>query len=222
MGWQLFPTGIGWRSFDRTVEEGTFRCPNVRCGPGSDPPQRYRLRSGRNWVTILFIPVIPLNRTGSYVQCRKCKSALPVSVLDRTVPPLAADRGDPEVVYDLGDWSQPEVEKLQNQLVERDVSFLMESSTELAVDKRHEALVDALVVEITGSPSRPANSADREIVYATGTWSSQQLAEISAELSRDGVAFHFDDGALVVDQVHEATVDELVERVTGETVTSAE
>ena len=84
MGWQLFPTGVGWREFSRTRSTGTFRCPNDRCKGHRQEEQQYRHREARNWATVLFLPVIPLNRRGHYIECRHCKSTMPVSVLDRS------------------------------------------------------------------------------------------------------------------------------------------
>lgn len=78
----LWPIGVGWRQRSSTVGEGTFECPNPRCkGKASGSHQQYRAREARNWVVLLHIPVIPLNVTGSYVQCRSCKSNFSHSVL---------------------------------------------------------------------------------------------------------------------------------------------
>ena len=54
---------FGLRVYFRTVGQGTFHC--QRCG--GDRP--YRLRSGRRWIHLFFIPLIPLGKAGEYVQC---------------------------------------------------------------------------------------------------------------------------------------------------------
>lgn len=91
MGWQLFPTGIGWREFSVTKEEGSFGCPNARCRGRATATQQYRLRRARNWFTVLFVPVLPLNGRGFYVECRHCKSIFSVDVLrDATGASVAA------------------------------------------------------------------------------------------------------------------------------------
>jgi hypothetical protein len=83
----LQPIGIGWRQRARTVGEGTFGCPNERCkGRAGSTEQRYRERQTRNWLILLHIPVIPLNTTGAYIECRSCKSRFSYSVLRTPIP----------------------------------------------------------------------------------------------------------------------------------------
>jgi zinc-ribbon family len=65
----------GLRVFFRTISEGVFHCRNC----GGD--RQYRLRSGRRWFTVFFIPVIPLNKAGEHVQCQTCKTRYVVDVL---------------------------------------------------------------------------------------------------------------------------------------------
>ena len=84
MGFMLWPAGIGWKEVSSTKDQGTFVCPNGRCksnGPNATKTAEYRQRHARNWFAILYIPLIPLNHRGDYVECRSCKSVLPVSVL---------------------------------------------------------------------------------------------------------------------------------------------
>jgi tellurite resistance protein len=66
---------FGLSVFFRTVDEGTFHCPNC----GGD--RSYRRRSGRRWFTFFFLPVIPLRRLGEVVQCGACRTRFGVSVL---------------------------------------------------------------------------------------------------------------------------------------------
>jgi hypothetical protein len=58
----------GLRVFYRTIGQGVFHC--RRCGGD----RHYRLRSGRRFFTLFFIPVIPLNKVGEHVQCLTCKT----------------------------------------------------------------------------------------------------------------------------------------------------
>ena len=80
MGWQLFPTGIGWREFNSTPGRGDFTCPNPRCKSAATATP-YHHKAGRNWFTVLFVPIIPLNKTGEWVRCTRCKSTYPLHVL---------------------------------------------------------------------------------------------------------------------------------------------
>lgn len=221
MGWQLFPTGIGWRSFDRTMEEGLFRCPNLRCIPTSEDGHRYRLRSARNWATVLFVPLIPLNRTGWFVQCRECRSALPVDVLGGNghVVPVGTSRNgatDPDVLYDLGGWDPMQVAEVRDELAVRAVAYKIEEPAWLVVDKRHESLVDNLVAAITGEAASTLDAAPSELEYLTADWNPSHTRRIMAALAEAGVQAYFDDGALVVPRSAEAIVDEVVEHVTGD------
>jgi len=66
---------FGLRVYFRTTGQGTFHC--QRCG--GDRP--YRLKSGRRWFHVFFIPVIPLGQAGEYVQCTECGTRYSSDVL---------------------------------------------------------------------------------------------------------------------------------------------
>ncbi len=59
----------------RTIGQGIFHCP--RCGGD----RQYRLRSGRRFFTLFFLPVIPLTRVGEHVQCTTCRTRFATDVL---------------------------------------------------------------------------------------------------------------------------------------------
>jgi zinc-ribbon family len=65
----------------RTIGEGVFHCP--KCGGD----RQYRLRSGRRFFTVFFLPLIPLGKVGEHVQCMTCRSRFPTQVL--TLPTVA-------------------------------------------------------------------------------------------------------------------------------------
>jgi hypothetical protein len=58
----------GLRVIYRTLGRGVFFC--RRCGGDRE----YRHRAGRRFVTVFFVPLIPLARTGEHVQCLTCKT----------------------------------------------------------------------------------------------------------------------------------------------------
>ena len=58
----------GTRVFYRTIGRGAFHC--RRCGGD----RRYRLRRGRRFFMLFFIPVIPLSTAGEHVQCLSCRT----------------------------------------------------------------------------------------------------------------------------------------------------
>ena len=65
----------GLRVIYRTLGNGVFFC--RRCGGD----RKYRHRAGRRFITVFFIPLIPLTRTGEHVQCRTCKTRYVTEVL---------------------------------------------------------------------------------------------------------------------------------------------
>ncbi|GAA4229493.1 hypothetical protein GCM10022254_22100 [Actinomadura meridiana] len=66
---------FGLTAVFRTVSEGTFHCP--RCGGD----RAYRRRAGRRWISVFFVPVVPLWRLGEAVVCRTCRVRFPPSAL---------------------------------------------------------------------------------------------------------------------------------------------
>jgi hypothetical protein len=59
----------------RTLGRGVFFC--RRCGGDRE----YRHRAGRRYVTIFFIPLVPLTKAGEHVQCLTCKTRYVTEVL---------------------------------------------------------------------------------------------------------------------------------------------
>ncbi|WP_246151854.1 tellurite resistance TerB family protein [Rubripirellula reticaptiva] len=60
----------------RTRERGNFYCPGCRV------PQTHRLRARRPWLTLYFIPTIPIGNAEVFVQCDQCKQTWDPTVLD--------------------------------------------------------------------------------------------------------------------------------------------
>ena len=65
----------GLRVVYRTLGRGVFFC--RRCGGDRE----YRHRTGRRYVTIFFLPLIPLTKTGEHVQCLSCRTRYVTEVL---------------------------------------------------------------------------------------------------------------------------------------------
>jgi hypothetical protein len=63
-----------------TLSSGQFYCPQCRTR------RTYELRSGRNWLTLYFIPLIPLNRLGEVVTCTTCGTNFVKDVLATPAP----------------------------------------------------------------------------------------------------------------------------------------
>ncbi len=67
---------IGTMNLTRTLGHGNFYCPTCRA------IQPYRQRSRRPFLTIYFIPTVPVGRAEQFVQCEHCKDCWDVSVLE--------------------------------------------------------------------------------------------------------------------------------------------
>jgi hypothetical protein len=67
---------FGLRVIYHTVAQGVFYC--RKCGGD----RNYRHRAGRRFVTVFFIPLVPLNKTGDHVQCTTCKTRYVADVLN--------------------------------------------------------------------------------------------------------------------------------------------
>jgi len=68
---------FGLRVVYRTIAQGTFHC---RCCGGD---RQYRRRAGRRWLTLFFVPVIPLTAIGDHVQCTTCRTRFISDVLNQ-------------------------------------------------------------------------------------------------------------------------------------------
>ncbi len=65
---------FGTRGVTSTKEQGEFNCPS--CGP-----MNYRLKVVRRFFTLYFIPLIPLDSLGRYVECAQCQGTFNENVL---------------------------------------------------------------------------------------------------------------------------------------------
>lgn len=67
---------FGTRGVTTTPQKGEFHCPTCNTTQG------YGLKRVRRFFTLYFIPVIPLNMLGEYVECTGCKDSYKTQVLD--------------------------------------------------------------------------------------------------------------------------------------------
>ncbi len=65
----------GVRARYKTLDDGTFSCPNE----GGD--RRYERKEARRWFTLFWIPLIPLNILGDLVECQSCRHSYDPRVL---------------------------------------------------------------------------------------------------------------------------------------------
>lgn len=69
----IFIGGVTEKS--KTIAEGNFHCPICQ------QQRQYMHREYRNYISLFFIPIIPINRTGENVTCKFCNTVMPISVL---------------------------------------------------------------------------------------------------------------------------------------------
>jgi len=81
---------FGTRGVTSTVASGTFYCPSC------DESRSYVHKRVRRFFTLYFIPLIPLDTIGEYVECQHCRDTYKPAVLQ--LPPASA-RGAMEAEF---------------------------------------------------------------------------------------------------------------------------
>ena len=81
----------GWRGIPESIGQGTFACPTCGCQTG------YEHQQIRTYITLFFIPIIPLAAGERFVLCRRCNMAFQEGVL--LLPALETS----ETRYETGD-----------------------------------------------------------------------------------------------------------------------
>lgn len=66
---------FGTRGITTTPGQGNFFCPSCESN------QDYAIKRVRRFFTLYFIPLIPLDKLGEYVECRHCKDTYKLDVL---------------------------------------------------------------------------------------------------------------------------------------------
>jgi tellurite resistance protein len=68
---------FGSRGVTLTSASGTFVCPG--CGGTQQP---YQHKTVRRFFTLYFVPLIPLDKLGEYIECQRCHNTYKVEVLN--------------------------------------------------------------------------------------------------------------------------------------------
>jgi hypothetical protein len=72
---------FGTRYYWWTISQGSFLCPKCQA------IRNYRLRKGRRFFHVFFIPLIPISAASEHVRCAECKSRYKPAVLEQTTAP---------------------------------------------------------------------------------------------------------------------------------------
>jgi uncharacterized tellurite resistance protein B-like protein len=82
---------IGTMDWASTRMRGVFACPT--CGSS----EQFRLRLSRPFLTLYFIPVLPIGGLQEFVQCMRCKSAFETEILTTRMMATKATPPSPPV-----------------------------------------------------------------------------------------------------------------------------
>lgn len=192
---------FGLSVFFRTVDEGMFHCPHC----GGD--RAYRLRSGRRWLTVFFLPVIPLGHIGEAVQCNVCRTRFNRAVLRlpttvqmaaslpagmRAAAGLVLAAGDPdddgarqravETVRGYGD-AEYDAELLDEDIalatVEDPAARIIQVGGQLAVEAKEWFLAQAVRIALVSGPlSDEERTALHRVAQALGMTPAHALGVI--------------------------------------------
>lgn len=185
----------------RTLGNGVFFC--RRCGGDRD----YRHRTGRRYVTIFFIPLIPLTKTGEHVQCLSCKTRYVTEVLKvpttdqmqsalvegmRAIVTIILLAGDPvsprsrrraiDAVTGAGDHGYDE-DALEEDLAEPSDTARTKISAlgaQLQIEAREWCLAEAIRIAMADGPlSAAERAAAEQLAAALGMTQAQAIGVIA-------------------------------------------
>lgn len=71
---------IGTMDWPKTLETGQFFC------PACESVQAFRRRVSRPFLTVYFIPIIPIGGLQEYVECQQCKTAFEPAIVGDSTP----------------------------------------------------------------------------------------------------------------------------------------
>jgi len=71
---------IGTMDWPKTLESGQFFC------PACESVQSHRRRVSRPFLTVYFVPLVPIGGLQEYVECRKCRTTFEPTILGDPMP----------------------------------------------------------------------------------------------------------------------------------------
>ena len=109
---------IGLSTTKPVIDTGSFECPKCH------QQRSYQRKAIKNWISIYFIPIIPIGSSGEVLQCTKCKIEVPAKSAPRSQAsdsPTSEDFAEALLVLvalDRGTPNRKVVAKLQQVLSE--------------------------------------------------------------------------------------------------------
>ena len=185
----------------RTLGRGVFFC--RRCGGDRE----YRHRAGRRYVTVFFIPLVPLMKTGEHVQCLTCKIRYVTEVLKlpttvqmqlaqvagmRAMVAIMLRAGDPanplarrravEAVTGTGDksYDSDALEADLNEPADTAMPKISALGAQLQIEAREWCLAEAIRIAMADGPLTGAERVAAEHLAATlGMTQAQAIGVIA-------------------------------------------
>ncbi len=153
---------FGTTGITTTPEKGDFHCPTCQ------DKQPYKFKRVRRFFTLYFIPVIPLNKVGEYVECGKCKDTYNTAVLEF----------DPEKIH-----AQMEAEY---QLAIKEV-MLRIMLADGVIDEAEIEMMQSIYERIVGSPISPESiRSEIEKVKKSDRELNSYLESLQGALNEEG------------------------------------
>ena len=127
----------------------------------------------------------------------------------------------PKVFYDLGSWTIDQQADLAAELADREVAHAWQGA-ELVVPPFAEELADAIVAEVE---QRHGITYDDTVGGKTefdlDEWEEGERAAVERALTSQHIPFHWEGNTLLVNTIHEDTVDHLLDMVEAGDIASA-
>lgn len=145
-------------------------------------------------------------------ECVECGVGL---VDDKPIPPeQVGDEDEPQVAYELYEWSFEARRMLDQLLTGEGVTHGWQGAI-LIVREADEDRVDGLVEQAEESEAPTLDPEADKIGYAMDEWTGEAQSALTEALGLAGIAHEFDfEGELVVAESDEDAVDEIIEQVT--------
>lgn len=146
-------------------------------------------------------------------ECAECGVGL---VDEKPTPPeMVGDEEEPQVAYELYEWSFESRRMLDQLLTGDEISHGWQGAV-LIVREADEDRVDGLVEQAEDSDAPRLDPDIEKIGYAMDEWSGEAQSALADALGLAGIAYEFDaEGELMIGEEDEETVDEIIDRVTS-------
>ncbi len=180
---------FGTRGITSTADEGTFHCPEC------EGKQDYKLKRVRRFFTLFFIPLIPLDKLGEYVECNNCGSTYNTKILN--YDPEAEAKALYAQYFEVsklvmikmmladGEIDEKEIAQMQNHIKELfdvyvDRASIGEEIENVKQLENVDKTIDNMVSQLNINDKEKIMQAALAIAFADGNFDEDERNEISA------------------------------------------